>query len=123
MMPVLLAARHRAAVRVHAVLETGLNEVAELLGGVFVLDRAAQPVWLYEHADQLDIDSGRIVVAGVSAGGGLAAAVALLARDRDGPPLAGQMLLCPMLNDRNDTRFAVQMDGIGVWDRTSNEIG
>jgi acetyl esterase/lipase len=62
-------------------------------------------------------------VAGGSAGGGLAAAVALLARDRGGPPLLAQLLMCPMLDDRNDTPSAQQMAGLGVWDRTSNETG
>ncbi|MEV6848100.1 alpha/beta hydrolase fold domain-containing protein [Actinoplanes sp. NPDC051411] len=65
----------------------------------------------------------RIVLAGVSAGGGLAAAVALLARDRGGPRLAGQLLIGPMLDERNDSRSARQMDGAGVWDRTANETG
>ena len=42
----------------------------------------------------------RLIVGGGSAGGGLSAGVALLARDRGGPALAGQLLLCPMLDDR-----------------------
>jgi acetyl esterase/lipase len=62
-------------------------------------------------------------VAGGSAGGGLAAGTALLARDRQGPELAGQMLLFPMLDDRNDTPSAVQMTGLGLWDRTANDVG
>jgi acetyl esterase/lipase len=49
--------------------------------------------------------------------------VALLARDRGGPALAGQVLLCPMLDDRNDTPSALQMAGLGIWDRTANEAG
>ncbi|MEU7001488.1 alpha/beta hydrolase [Nonomuraea sp. NPDC046570] len=80
-------------------------------------------VWTAEHAGELGIDPGRLLVAGASAGGGLAAALALLARDRGGPALIGQMLLCPMLDDRNDTPSSVQMAGLGVWDRTSNETG
>lgn len=79
--------------------------------------------WVAKHATDLGIDAERIVVAGASAGGGLAAAVALLARDRGGPALAGQMPLIPMLDDRNNTPSAVQMVGMGVWDRTSNETG
>ena len=62
-------------------------------------------------------------IAGASAGGGLAAAVTLLARDRGGPALIGQLLMCPMLDDRNDTVSARQMAGLGVWDSTSNETG
>lgn len=49
--------------------------------------------------------------------------MALLARDRNGPRAIGQVLMCPMLDDRNDTPSAHQMAGLGVWDRTSNETG
>ncbi|WP_229075846.1 alpha/beta hydrolase [Actinoplanes sp. DH11] len=80
-------------------------------------------VWTAEHADELGFDPGRLIVAGASAGGGLAAALALMARDRNGPALLGQMLIYPMIDDRNDTPSAVQMAGRGVWDRTSNATG
>jgi acetyl esterase/lipase len=79
--------------------------------------------WTAAHADELSIDPDRIVVAGASAGGGLAAALALMARDRGGPHLTGQMLMCPMLDDRNDTPSSRQMAGRGVWDHTANETG
>jgi acetyl esterase/lipase len=88
-----------------------------------VEDCYAGLVWTAAHAGELGIDQERIVVAGASAGGGLAAAVALLARDRGGPALAAQLLLCPMLDDRNDTPSARQMAGRGVWDQGSNEVG
>ncbi|MER6523676.1 alpha/beta hydrolase fold domain-containing protein [Streptomyces sp. NPDC001508] len=88
-----------------------------------VEDCYAGLAWTVEHADELGIDPERVVVAGGSAGGGLAAAVALLARDRDGPKPVGQLLHWPMLDDRNDTRSARQMDGLGVWDRSANQVG
>ncbi|UNX53538.1 alpha/beta hydrolase [Georgenia sp. TF02-10] len=88
-----------------------------------VEDCYAGLVWLAENAEELGVDPRRIVIAGASAGGGLAAAVALLARDRGGPALLGQLLMCPMLDDRNDTVSAHQMAGLGIWDRTSNETG
>ncbi|WNM36534.1 alpha/beta hydrolase [Streptomyces sp. Li-HN-5-11] len=88
-----------------------------------VEDCYAGLLWTVEHAGELGVDPGRIVVGGVSAGGGLAAAVTLLARDRGGPALLGQLLLCPMLDDRNDTPSALQMAGHGVWDRTANDTG
>jgi acetyl esterase/lipase len=76
--------------------------------------------WLAGHARELSIDPTRIIVFGGSAGGGLAAGTALLARDRGGPAIAGQLLQCPMLDDRNDSISARQFDGIGVWDRQCN---
>src|SRR3954447_9457228 len=71
-----------------------------------VEDCYAALVWAGEHADDLGIDPARvgvigvIGVIGVSAGGGLAAAVTLLARDRGGPAIARELLVYPMLDDR-----------------------
>ncbi|HEY0935466.1 MAG TPA: alpha/beta hydrolase [Trebonia sp.] len=79
--------------------------------------------WTAAHAAELGIDPAPVIVGGVSAGGGLSAAVVLLARDRGGPALAGQLLICPMLDDRNDTPSARQMAGTGVWDRAANDTG
>ena len=86
-------------------------------------DCYAALVWLAAHAAELGVDPDRIVVSGASAGGGLAAAVALLARDRGGPPLAGQLLNTPMLDDRNDTVSARQCAECGAWDRRNNHTG
>jgi len=79
--------------------------------------------WTAAHAVDLGIDPDRIVIVGASAGGGLTAALALLARDRGGPAVFGQMPLCPMLDDRNDSVSGRQMAGLGVWDRTANDTG
>ncbi|MET8699580.1 alpha/beta hydrolase fold domain-containing protein [Kitasatospora sp. NPDC004723] len=76
--------------------------------------------WTADRAERLGIDAGRVVVGGKSAGGGLAAALALLTRDRGGPVPAGQLLLSPMLDDRNDSFSARQSAGHDTWDRTSN---
>ena len=78
--------------------------------------------WTHEHADELGIDSTRIGIYGLSAGGGLAAALALLARDRGELPVAFQLLDCPMLNDLQDTP-SIRSDGLYVWDATSNQLG
>ena len=59
--------------------------------------------WLSTHANELGIDPKRIAVGGSSAGGGLAAALALLTRDRGEVSLAFQFLLAPMLDDRTCT--------------------
>ncbi|MFH9002163.1 alpha/beta hydrolase [Streptomyces afghaniensis] len=80
-------------------------------------------LWTADHAAELGADPERIVIAGASAGGGLCAALALLTRDRKGPQPIGQVLMCPMLDDRNDTPSTYQMTGLGVWDRTANETG
>ena len=56
--------------------------------------------WVAEQAEELGVDATRIAIAGESTGGNLAAATALLARDRSGPNLVGQVLVVPLL-DRN----------------------
>ncbi|MEV7555849.1 alpha/beta hydrolase [Amycolatopsis sp. NPDC089917] len=76
--------------------------------------------WMAAHADELGFDPERLVVFGGSGGGGLAAGVTLMARDRSGPALSGQLLQCPMIDDRNETVSAREYDSVGVWDRTSN---
>ncbi|MFI5047207.1 MAG: alpha/beta hydrolase [Acidimicrobiia bacterium] len=78
--------------------------------------------WIHEHHEELGIDPDRIGIAGLSAGGGLAAALALLARDRAEIPLAFQLLECPMLDDRQQTSSS-RRDGLPVWSRESNEFG
>lgn len=80
-------------------------------------------VWTARHADELGIDAERVIIGGKSAGGGLAAALTLLNRDRgEGPAPIGQLLQCPMLDDRLDTPSAHQMAGIGLWDRSSTAV-
>jgi len=88
-----------------------------------VEDCYAGLVWLATHADELGIDKEKLAILGLSAGGGLAAAVALLARDRGGPVLTHQFLGCPMIDDRGITHSSQELDGEGSWDRTSNQTG
>lgn len=88
-----------------------------------VEDCYAGLVWTAEHTADLGIDPDRLIIAGASAGGGLAAGTALLARDRSGPRLAGQALLCPMLDDRDQTASTRQYDDAGTWVRESNVMG
>jgi acetyl esterase/lipase len=78
--------------------------------------------WTFEHADELGIDPARIGVTGVSAGGGLAAALALLARDRGELSVAFQLLDSPMIDDRQATHSS-RRDDLLVWSRRSNEFG
>ena len=70
--------------------------------------------WTYDNAAELGIDKDRIGVYGLSAGGGLAAALALLARDRGEVPLAFVLLDCPMLDDRQQTP-SIKSEGLYVW--------
>ncbi len=74
-------------------------------------------VWTAEHADELGIDPGRIAIQGTSAGGGLCAALALLARDRNGPHIAFQFLAVPELDDRLSTPSMTAFTDTPLWDR------
>jgi len=88
-----------------------------------VEDTYAGLAWTAENAAELGIDPSHLIMVGGSAGGGLAVGAALLARDRTGPVLAGQLLISPMLDDRDETLSTRQIDGVGVWDRPSNVVG
>lgn len=88
-----------------------------------VEDCYATLTWIAEHADEIGIDAQRIVVAGASAGGGLAAAVALMARHRGGPRILGELLMGPMLDDRNETPSSFELIDESIWDRSSNLTG
>ena len=87
-----------------------------------MLDCASALRGLHAEARHWQLDPERFVLTGVSAGGGLAAAVALHVRDHGGPALLGQLLVCPMLDDRNDSHSAHQMHGVGSWDRSANAV-
>jgi acetyl esterase/lipase len=111
----------------------------ERLGGIFVTpeyrlapefpdpypreDMYATLEWVATNAERLGVRRDRILVVGASCGGGLAAGLALAARDRGGPVLCGQALDYPMLDDRGLALSTRQFDGVGVWDRVSNETG
>ena len=72
----------------------------EFLGTTPVEDAFAGLVWLLDHASELGVDPDRVGIMGDSAGGGVAAGAAILARDR-GRHIARQVLIYPMLDDRN----------------------
>ncbi len=87
-----------------------------------VEDCYAALAWMHQEADILGIDPNRIAIKGESAGGGLAAGLALLARDRGEYPICHQHLTYPMIDDRS-----AQSDhpyvGEFVWTRESNHFG
>ena len=77
--------------------------------------------WVHRHAGELGIDPARTGIAGASAGGGLAAALALLARDRGELPIAFQLLIYPMIDDRQQTPSS-RWD-VPVWNPAANAYG
>lgn len=78
--------------------------------------------WVFGNAEALEIDAGRIVLGGASSGGGAAAGVALRMRDAGEFTLAHQLLVYPMLDDRNDTPSAAAVTDPELWNRDSNEL-
>jgi acetyl esterase/lipase len=78
--------------------------------------------YIVDHAAEFRLDPHRIGVGGRSAGGGLAAALALRWRDGTGNPPAFQYLEYPMLDDRMDTPSS-KLDGLPLWSRESNAFG
>jgi triacylglycerol lipase len=89
-----------------------------------VEDCYAGLAWLHAEAAALGVDPGRIVVTGESAGGGLAAALVLLARHRGEYAVAFQHLVFPMLDDRTVTHPEPSPYlGQFVWTPESNRIG
>jgi acetyl esterase/lipase len=88
-----------------------------------VEDCYAALAWLHDNAADLGIDPARVAVTGESAGGGLAAALTLLARDRGRYPLCHQHLIYPMLDDRTCTGRAHPHTGEFVWTGASNHFG
>jgi acetyl esterase/lipase len=79
--------------------------------------------WTSEHAEELGIDPRRIMIAGTSAGAGLAAGTALLCRDRKGPQLFAMCLKSPMLDDRDLTLSKRQYAENGTWSQHQNSFG
>ena len=75
--------------------------------------------WIAENASELGIDARRLAVGGNSAGGALAAALALRSRT-EGPPISHQFLVNPVLDHRNETRSARTFTDTPVWSRSDN---
>jgi acetyl esterase/lipase len=84
-------------------------------------DCYAALVWLHDQADVLGVDRARVAINGGSAGGGLAAGLALLARDRGGPAICFQYLGIPELDDRLDTPSMRQFHDTPMWSRPQAE--
>lgn len=80
-------------------------------------------LWFAANAVEMGVDPARIAVVGASAGGGLTAAVSLLARDRNGPAIAFQMPLYPMIDDRHITVSSNEITDHRVWNAKFNRQG
>jgi acetyl esterase/lipase len=85
-----------------------------------VEDCYAGLMWTAKNASELGIDADRLAIFGASAGGGLALATALVARDRGGPQVRFLMPIYPMIDDRNQTPSSHEITDIGIWDRAGN---
>jgi len=83
-------------------------------------DAFAATCWVAAHAGELGVDATRLAVAGSSAGGALAAAVALRARDAGGPALAFQLLNYPVIDDRMTTASMRAFDATPLWTNGAN---
>lgn len=79
--------------------------------------------WVMRQAGEWGLDAARVGVMGESAGGGLAAALALLARDRGEHRLAFQHLIYPMIDDRTCVRAPHPVAGEFIWDAAKNHFG
>jgi acetyl esterase/lipase len=102
------------------VISTGYRKAPEHPHPAQVDDCYASLVWAAAHADELGLDPGRLAVYGGSAGGNLAVATALTARDRGAPTICFVMAAYPMLDDRNETPSSHEITDVGIWDRGGN---
>jgi acetyl esterase/lipase len=83
------------------IMSVAYRKAPEAPAPIPVTDCHAGLRWLAEHAADLGVDPGRIAIMGDSGGGGIAASLAIYARDHGGPQICKQLLIYPMLDDRN----------------------
>ena len=76
--------------------------------------------WVFDNANELGVETNNIGIYGGSAGGGLALAVCLMARDRNGMKFKYMMPIYPMIDDRNETASTHSVTEVGIWDRAGN---
>jgi acetyl esterase/lipase len=79
--------------------------------------------WCFDHADEIGVDTSRVAIGGGSAGGGLAAALALLVRDRAEMDIVFQMLIYPMIDDSNVAPASEDLPDTYIWSRAKNLFG
>lgn len=103
-------------------LSVAYRKAPEFPAPIPVTDAYAGLQWLVAHAPELGIDPSRIAVMGDSGGGGVAASLAIYARDHGGPAIAKQILIYPMLDDRNTTPDP-ELTPFAVWTYDDNITG
>ncbi|KAL2835289.1 Alpha/Beta hydrolase protein [Aspergillus cavernicola] len=86
-----------------------------------VEDSYAALLWAHSHATELGFNPSKIVTCGGSAGGNLTAGVSLLARDRSGPRILGQLLFYPWLSDETTSTSLEQFGHLQPWTKEDNE--
>jgi acetyl esterase/lipase len=86
-------------------------------------DCYAALAWFASEAERFGVDPARVAIGGASAGGGIAAGTALLARDRGKVALCWQMLVFPMIDDLGATVSGTEIEAPQVWNREANRHG
>ena len=100
------------------ILSVDYRLAPEARGATLARDVFAGVSWLIDHATELAVDPARVAIMGDSGGGGVAAGAAILARDRQ-LPLARQILIYPMLDDRSVTAD-VSIEPYATWTYDNN---
>lgn len=119
---------YNAALKIY-VAATGLSFLSvdyrlapEVQAPIPVTDSYAGLQWLVSHAAELNVDPARIALMGDSAGGGIAASLAHYAKQQGGPELSAQVLIYPMLDNRN-TVLDPQLAPFATWSTDDNKTG
>jgi acetyl esterase/lipase len=86
-------------------------------------DCYAALTWIDREGVSLGVDRARVAIGGASAGGGLTAGLALMARDREGPKPVFQLLRYPMLDDRTTLRDDIDERNFRLWNQRNNRFG
>jgi acetyl esterase len=113
--------RHISARSGCIVISVGYHLAPEYKFPIGAEDCYTATKWAKEHSSEIRVDATRLAVCGDSAGGNLAAAVALISRDRGGPALRLQILLCPATDFRFDTGSNRDC-GVGYGLTTEEEV-
>ena len=118
-----LLAKHLAKVAQCLVVSVEYRIAPEYPSPAAAEDCYAALKWLATHTSELGVDLSRIAIGGASAGGGVAAGLALLTRDRAEVELAFQLLIYPMIDDRNIAPASETRPDTYVWTRENNLMG